>query len=498
MLSVLKAAQGAKKAKEAFDDPTKGGAVPKGLEGAPVVLFNSCKGETHHHKSGYKQLFRRLRSTFRPGIVKDELNEANLEGADILIFGAPTQRFNTTEFQLLRTFIAGGGSVLVMASEGGESNGTNINFLLEEYGISVNSDCVVRTVYHKYTHPKEVLISDGVLNRAITKVVGKGASAGKGAEESQEGMPGGGAGDHPGSGEEEQLNLVYPHGATLTVQKPAVSILSSGKIAYPMDRPIGAVWHQKGAGRLAVVGSAEIFEDAWLDKEENNKLMDFLFRWLKRDSKIELYHVDADEPDVAEYQQLPDTEALSERLRCCLQESEPLPRDFTTLFDDALFKFDTGLVPEAVGLYEKLNVKKAPLTLIAPQFETPLPPLQPAVFPPALREPPAPALDMFDLDEMFASERVRLAHLTNKCAEGSDEDIEYYLQEGANILDVRMPGRSVGEARGAEMLVEVLKQIVKYKMSDRNHAAAGGGMGIGMDYGMPGSPGVDISGGVGY
>ena len=32
--------------------------------------------------------------------------------------------------------------------------GTNINFLLEEYGIMVNSDAVVRTNYYKYFHPK--------------------------------------------------------------------------------------------------------------------------------------------------------------------------------------------------------------------------------------------------------------------------------------------------------------------------------------------------------
>lgn len=43
---------------------------------------------------------------------------------------------------------------------------------------------------------------------------------------------------------------------------------------------------------------------------------------------------------------------------------------------------------------------------LCPQFETPLPPLQPAVFPPAIREPPPPALELFDLDESFASEHV--------------------------------------------------------------------------------------------
>ena len=46
------------------------------------------------------------------------------------------------------------------------------------------------------------------------------------------------------------------------------------------------------------------------------------------------------------------------------------------------------------------------------QFEQPLPPLLPAVFPPSLREPPPPALDLYDLDEQFASEKVKgLTHL---------------------------------------------------------------------------------------
>lgn len=48
-------------------------------------------------------------------------------------------------------------------------------------------------------------------------------------------------------------------------------------------------------------------------------------------------------------------------------------------------QFDTNLIPEAVHLYDALGVKKAPLTLIPPKFEAPLPPLQPAVYPPLLR-----------------------------------------------------------------------------------------------------------------
>ena len=50
-----------------------------------------------------------------------------------------------------------------------------------------------------------------------------------------------------------------------------------------------------------------------------------------------------------------------------------MPKDFTTLFNETLYKFDTDLVPEANDLYKSLGVKKEPITLISPQFETPMP-----------------------------------------------------------------------------------------------------------------------------
>mmetsp|Transcript_31847 Transcript_31847/g.38538 ORF Transcript_31847/g.38538 Transcript_31847/m.38538 type:complete len:486 (+) Transcript_31847:279-1736(+) len=451
-----------------------GNAKPKqqGTDGAGVVLFNCTKKESYTPASGYKQFARRLRASYRPVANKDEISAEKLEGVSIVVLGAPREKFTVAEFDTLKKFVLGGGSLLVCMGEGGEAkHGTNINYLLEEFGISINSDCVVRTVHYKYLHPKEVLITDGVLNREINNIVSKGAkpsnenidefntSNGRQVDlAAQHGM------------KDDGLHFVLPYGATLTVQKPAVSILSSGKIAYPMHRPVGAVWEKAGAGRIAVLGSGLLFEDSWLDKEDNVKLMEFIIKWLTPTTNIQLYDLDAEEPDVNEYQHLPDTEALAERLRCCLQEGDELPRDFTTLFDDAMFKFDTNLVPEAVELYGKLTVKKAPLTLIAPQFETPLPPLQPAVFPPALREPPPPALDLFDLDECFASEKLRLAQLTNKCTEGSAEDLEYYISEGASILGVTMDGKTTEDGipvapSPKALLAKIFASIVKFKMS---------------------------------
>lgn len=115
------------------------------------------------------------------------------------------------------------------------------------------------------------------------------------------------------------------------------------------------------------------------------------------------------EPDLSEYHHVPDITALADRLRSCLQESDELPKDFTTLFTEKLFKFDTDLIPETLELYKQVGVKHEPLTLIPPKFETPMPALQAAVFPPALKELPPPSLDLYDLDEQFASEKIKMA-----------------------------------------------------------------------------------------
>lgn len=82
-----------------------------------------------------------------------------------------------------------------------------------------------------------------------------------------------------------------------------------------------------------------------------------------------------EEPEISEYNHVPDITALADRLRSCLQESEEMPKDFTTLFSNGLFKFDTDLVPESIDLFKTLNVKHEQLTLIPPQFETPMPEL---------------------------------------------------------------------------------------------------------------------------
>jgi intraflagellar transport protein 52 len=116
-------------------------------------------------------------------------------------------------------------------------------------------------------------------------------------------------------------------------------------------------------------------------------LQEALFGWLLNtdggvddeaaEEANDLSKTTADDADFNEkYEYLPDTEALSERLRSCLQESEEVNRDFTKLFDDQLFSFNTDLIKPSIDMYKELRIKHEPLSLIPPQFETPLPPLQ--------------------------------------------------------------------------------------------------------------------------
>ncbi len=123
-----------------------------------------------------------------------------------------------------------------------------------------------------------------------------------------------------------------------------------------------------------------------------------------------------------------------------------------------MFKIDNNLVPEAIELYDKLNVKHEVLSIIPPQFETPLPPLQLAVFDPIIRDFPVPNLELFDLDEQFASEKIKLAQATNKC---NDEDLEYYITQCADILGIS--GKIEHKNDPKAVLAYVMKEVIKFK-----------------------------------
>ena len=89
----------------------------------------------------------------------------------MLLLGGPRLPFTGHELQHIRNFVENGGSALVIMQEGGESRlETNINAFLEQVGISVNSDSVIRKHFYKYLHPKEAFIGNGILNKELVRV----------------------------------------------------------------------------------------------------------------------------------------------------------------------------------------------------------------------------------------------------------------------------------------------------------------------------------------
>lgn len=63
-----------------------------------------------------------------------------LKDVRLIIFAGPSENFTETEMMTLKSFIEEGGSILVTLGEGGEKSfQTNINFLLEEFGIMINN-----------------------------------------------------------------------------------------------------------------------------------------------------------------------------------------------------------------------------------------------------------------------------------------------------------------------------------------------------------------------
>mmetsp|Transcript_16735 Transcript_16735/g.14657 ORF Transcript_16735/g.14657 Transcript_16735/m.14657 type:complete len:115 (+) Transcript_16735:965-1309(+) len=109
-----------------------------------------------------------------------------------------------------------------------------------------------------------------------------------------------------------------------------------------------------------------------------------------------------------------------------------------------------------MALYKQMDVTKEPLTLIPPTFETPMPSLEPAVFPPSLKELDPPNLELFDLDDHFANEKIKLAQLTNKYT-----DIDYYVRQCGEVLGL---SNQVADMENPKAILHhVFMELAKFK-----------------------------------
>ena len=130
------------------------------------ILFNQSKDELFSLAQGYKKFQRELKN-WKIATNRDEITIERLVQCRVFVSVAPQKKFQSSEIEALKRYMQQfNGSLLLLLSEGGESKlNTNLNVLLDEFGISVNNDSIIRTSYFKYFNPKEALVPDGILNR---------------------------------------------------------------------------------------------------------------------------------------------------------------------------------------------------------------------------------------------------------------------------------------------------------------------------------------------
>ena len=373
-----------------------------------------------------------------------------IKQSSIFVIGGAKSTFNPQELDILRQFLEEGGSMLIFQGEGGdEKYNTNLNDFLKDYGITFHGDSVVRTSYYKYPHPKECFIDTMKVHPEFLRSI-KNVNKQKKIDLLDN--------DDDDTGDDALLKIIYPFGQSLDTKENVSVIFNSGIIAYPLNRPLCAVTTSKsGKGKLCVIGSLRFIDNDYIDKEENRKVMEGLIKWLLGLINPQIT-IPSKAVDINEYTYIPNIISLSDKVKSCLEEAKEPPRNFNDLFDMNMFKIDNNLVPEAIELYDKLNVKHETLSIIPPQFETPLPPLQLAVFDPIIKDFPVPNLELFDLDEQFANEQTKLAQVTNKC---NDEDLEYYIKECSDILGIT--GKIDNKNDPKAILAYVMKELVNFK-----------------------------------
>ncbi|XP_055640543.1 intraflagellar transport protein 52 homolog [Toxorhynchites rutilus septentrionalis] len=426
------------------------------------VIFNVSKNELFKLPDNFKTLNRKLKVNYRVESNKNDITPEILKAATVFVLAGPQEKFTETEFQYLKDYLNEGGRLLLLLGEGGEVNfNTNINFLLEEYGMTINNDVVVRPQYYKYFHPKEALISGGIASDTMNNNV---LEFSKSILTSFDFMD-----------DKYKVEFVYPFGATMNIIQPSNVLLTTGPVVYPFNRPLAGFYRNESNGKLIAIGSGHMFHDKYISNEINMAIWDGFFGMIL-DDDFNFKSSDFNDLEINDYAIIPDTIYLAEQPKICLMDSldYDIPADFKKLFDMTLYSINNDLLRDVINTYEKLDVQYETLKIIKPQFEIPLPPVQLAVFQPIFSDLAAPPLELFDLDEAFSSEKVQITQLTNKCLspalegyrkDGVDEkELGYFVQECGRILKVCQDDQRMS---AKEILNVVCVKIAHYKKLDK-------------------------------
>ncbi|KAL0218336.1 hypothetical protein P9112_003989 [Eukaryota sp. TZLM1-RC] len=429
------------------------------------IVFDGSKNERYSVFHHYKSLVRRLRKSNKVSVNKDTLTTLNLHDVNTLVISSPQDHFTSDEIDHLHHYLKQGGTIFVLLSSGGEAKlGTNINYFLEDYGISVASDTVIRSTYLDKANPSNCVLSDALCIPSMLSLLSSSPN-------SDDLLP----------------PVIFPNGASLIVQSPALPLVLSGSLSFPVNRSLIAgclikpdnmtkvvdpLHESAGFGKLIVFGSSEMFCDDFIAQYNNMSLADAMFQIALNPTDIASLKVfDAIlegssvgsfkvTTELADHRTVPEIGAWATKPKARLQSIDGFHHlsDPIRMIDEKLFALDTRHIPMSGKLHESLSLSHKPLTLIEPQFSSPLPSLTPAVFIPSAQEPSPPPLDLFDLDDEWASEHLNLAKLMSKCS--GSKDVEYFVTEASHMLGIR---NKVATADPKHYLYYVVSQLIKFK-----------------------------------
>jgi intraflagellar transport protein 52 len=388
-----------------------------------AAIFDAGRHEAYTKEKKLSILANILSSSSEVRSSKDPITADTLKGVSSIWFVGPKRDIKTDEALALEVWANSGGAVLIFADE----LQPVFEGFVRKFGVTL-TDAVISPTYISYVDPHHVTVQQGVVNRAISEFA-----------------------------KESNPTFAFPSGCTLDIVVPSVPVLTSGLSSYPLNRPVVS-FAKIGKGSLTVFGSPHIFSDEWIKKESNEKLCNFIIG-LAITGAEELNQIDADHPEVTDRYYTPDVQSMSERLRSCIQESEKLKTDLKENFEKGVFRMDMSFVAQAQQVAGTLGLKNEPLETVKPQFDTALPPLTPAVFAPQMREPAGPPLELFDLDDAFASPKTRLAQLAQRTPA---KNCEKFILQSAKILGI-LPNLAEAKRSGKDVLEYVLTQVVRWK-----------------------------------
>lgn len=301
----------------------------------------------------------------------------------LFILNPIDHRLSPIDLERLQRFSLSGNSLFVASGDCDPDQGTNLNSLMVRYGVKFNQDDVIRPNPYKQYHPKEAQLEDFIVNRGLSNSLKKycrksftSTSLSDDATTLRENS------DIPAGSivVTEQPRILYANGCTLDVSgKISTIMMTSSKWAIPTRQAICSFYKNNNCHRVIALGSSLMLSDTYIKLEDNEALIRTLIDFIKHDD-FPINISDARTVEVPEIVRAPDVNHMIDLPILCLQESEPMPEDKTSLIDRKLFNIDNSMLPTIDRTFHELNVIHQPLTLIKPDFELKHLNLEPATY----------------------------------------------------------------------------------------------------------------------